>query len=710
MLKFIKVIGLVLLTLVAILIVSGYFYIKNFDLNEYKHFVTSLVQKELGRELVIKGNASIGISFSPTLIVEDVELANPAWSKNPSMIKVKKLELKFSLKPLLEKQIVLDKVIFDNPQIFLEKSIDNKVNWDFSIPKQKSANNLSDVSDVKTITMAKNNSANKNPMSVILAGFSLKNFAINNGLVSYVDAKNNQNYDVILKSIVMSAPSVTEPMNAEFDVVYDNKELAGQLKIGSIKQLMNKENPYPIDLKAEVLGVNVAVNGVVTDILSGDIGYSFKTNIVNPVANLGMPEVKLDAVIAGSADKIKVDISGLNSGNSKLSGVVNVNLTNEKPYISADISSPNIDIPNISQSLKIASYIPSFISSANASKLVPNTEVDYGILNMLNSVINVKIDNFVIDDGLVAKNVSAKISVVNGVLDIRPLNLGFGQGVVSASVYANANNQTVKIKINSEGIRLQDLHKEFLVSNKHDFGVLSGGDLLLDVNLSTSGKTYNQLYEKLDGTSVVLLSPSKIQSGDLNFMTGNFITQLLKALNINVKKETSIKLKCGVIRSNFGQGKINFPNGIALHSSKLNLISNGSISLINDKINFNIKPFSGKVIDTNVAQALASFVSVKGVLNKPKIGVNEKEALKTLVGAFATGGVSYLGSKLILEAETAPCYTALEGTRYQSMVPKPSKTERVKTDVTKGASKTIDKSIARINNTANDVINIFKGF
>ena len=106
-----KIFGIIFLGLILLVGIPGYYFIRNFDLNKYKSYASEIVEEQLGRKFSINGEASIGISLVPTLILEDVELANPSWASQPQMVKVKKLELKFALLPLLRKQVVIDKAV-----------------------------------------------------------------------------------------------------------------------------------------------------------------------------------------------------------------------------------------------------------------------------------------------------------------------------------------------------------------------------------------------------------------------------------------------------------------------------------------------------------------------------------------------------------------------------------------------------------------------
>ena len=81
------------------------FFLKNFDLNKYKSYAAKIVYEHTGRKLDVKGDASLGISLIPTLIINDVTLSNPSWAKNPQMAEIGSLELKFSLLPLFKNRL-----------------------------------------------------------------------------------------------------------------------------------------------------------------------------------------------------------------------------------------------------------------------------------------------------------------------------------------------------------------------------------------------------------------------------------------------------------------------------------------------------------------------------------------------------------------------------------------------------------------------------
>ena len=104
-----------------------------------------------------------------------------------------------------------------------------------------------------------------------------------------------------------------------------------------------------------------------------------------------------------------------------------------------------------------------------------------------------------------------------------------------------------------------------------------------------------------------------------------------------------------------------------------------------------------------------SFIKIKGTLTDPKIALDDAQAVQALIGVAATGGTAYLGSKLVLDADSSPCYTALAGTPYQSRFPAPSKASQATQDVYQDTQKVINDSVKDIKGAAKDILGILSG-
>ena len=697
MAKFFKVIFSLVLILLLVVIVGGYIFIKTFDFNKYKGYVTELASKELGRELVINGDASIGLSLTPTIVIEDVELANAPWAANPQMVKIESLEVQFSLLPLLKKQIEISNINLIKPQIFLEVAANGEQNWVFKLPTnteaqpQAAAEVATPSAEVKEVNSA----------GVALVGLAAKSVTINDGLVVYDDKGNKT--ELQINSIALALPSLDDEINLKFDVVLNAQQIKGSLIAGSVNNFLNNQSSYPINLAVNAYGVDVSTQGTLSNILS-NLSYNLNTNIYNPAGNFNAPETTLIAQISGDLKNVTVDISTLNVVNNLIRGKLSANIAGKIPYINADLTSDKFDLTAFNQNSNMAWQMPSLIDAAYASELVPDTKIPFEMLNLVNADVKLAIGTLIIDAGMQANNVNLTASLNNGVLKVNPLKLGFGGGVIDAILGVNAKAQELSLKMTGKNVLLQQLHQEFQVAGADDFGITSGGNIDLDINLVGQGATARQLVNDLSGQVIAILNKSVVQTGKLKFLTSNFINQLLDVLQVKRTAAKQIDLNCAVVRSDIKGGKANFPKGIAISSKQMTVVGDGHINLLNDKIDFSIKP---NITDLNVVQAIASFIKVQGTLTSPKLALDNSSTAKAIIGVAATGGTSYLGSQL-LQVDSSPCYTALKGTSYQNRFPAPSGVAATTQGAYQDAEKQIDNSIKDLKNTAKNIINIFK--
>ena len=84
---FVKLVMKIIIVVLLIVVVGGFIFIRNFDLNKYKPYISELVYEQTGRTLEINGEAKLALSFIPTLVLNDVSLSNAEWGAYPQMVR-----------------------------------------------------------------------------------------------------------------------------------------------------------------------------------------------------------------------------------------------------------------------------------------------------------------------------------------------------------------------------------------------------------------------------------------------------------------------------------------------------------------------------------------------------------------------------------------------------------------------------------------------
>ena len=696
-------IGIFMLLIVSIAI-GSYVFLKNFDLNKYKTLIEQIVYEQTGRKLIVKGEASLGISLIPTLIINDISFSNPTWAINPQMAEIGSLELKFSLLPLLKKQIIIDRAIVNNAQIYLETTSSGKNNWIFeqikktepTVKKTGLINGLliktAHAEEVKTSTPK---------ILDILTDIAAHEVSINNSRVYYI-SEQEEKISLQINNLTLSTEGINAPINIDWDIILNDINIVGQGTTGSLSGIFSISSPWPMNVDVEALNIKTSITANVYDILNKPRA-EFSINLYNPAGNFNAPETTL--IGSGNVDleKISLNISSLDIVNNVVSGSLAADISGKVPYIAADLYSKYINLEIFNPAKPTAFILPEIVSSAQASELIPDEKIPYDLLQKINGNFHFNIDKLVINDDFSFNDVQLTAFLDQGVLKITPLQMRFGKGLVNVNAVVKASNQSLTLKIDTQDLLLQQLHQEFQIKGKNDFGVIQGGKTQVYADIQGQGSTYRSLINSLSGQILAAVEDTEIQSGTLSFLSGSIIKQVLDLLKIDTTKSKKVDLKCAVVRGDINNGHINFPKGIALDSDRLSIVSGGTINMHNDEIKLSLNAYGSGATDINIMQTLSSLIEIKGTLQNPKVVLDKSGALKTIAGLAA--GPAYAGADMFFDRDPAPCNTALKGTIWQDHFPAASMVRGAAYDTYKGASDVVTNSVDAAGDAAKAISN-----
>jgi uncharacterized protein involved in outer membrane biogenesis len=123
-------IGIAALVMIT-LAVGAYLILASYDYNKLKPRIAQAVKDATGRELTLGGAVKLAIGFSPSLVVEDVMLANAPWASQPQMIKADELQVQVELLPLLIGAVELERIVLMDVKVLLQTDAKGRNNWEF---------------------------------------------------------------------------------------------------------------------------------------------------------------------------------------------------------------------------------------------------------------------------------------------------------------------------------------------------------------------------------------------------------------------------------------------------------------------------------------------------------------------------------------------------------------------------------------------------
>lgn len=694
--KAIKIILISIISLCVIAFVAAYIALTQIDFNRYKETIVKVVRNTTGRELTI-GDIQVKASFNPTIEVKNVTFSNAKWAKSPMMVRADSVDLGFAIVPLLRKEIVVDMFKLSGAVVNLEEGADGKVNWDFQLPEvaaNKTVQNYKYFSLVKSARAAEievqNNAAD------FLSSLVVKQVALENVKINYTNkSSKTESYDIEYLNL-------DEDVDGNIDFKFDvNKGLYnGHGKIGAL-ELLSSSSGYPVKAELDVMGIKAKVEAMLFDVL-GNIRFDGTAEASGFMGkNSGYKETA-DIAFKGDLKKVSAQVNSVNVAGNEVKGTIEADLSAKIPVITAVLNSPKIDIASFNKTMKSVQNLV-LIPSVYATTLVPAQAIPYGALSGVNAKADVTVSQMVNAGVVLANDLNMNAKVNGGVATVKILRGTVADGRVTADLNVNAQNRAINLNADISKLNLIKLMKA-LKADSETFNFISGSNTDVHIKLKGNGNTYADVVDTLDGQVIAIVNKSELHLGNIGLMKGNIISQLFDTLKLT-KGNDNLNLSCAVVRSDIQNGKAQFPNGIVLNADKFTLVANGDINLKNDKISVSIKPFAGKLTDTNIAKALSSLVKLTGTLQNPKIGIDSANAVKTIVGV-TTGGPVYLGAQMLLENDGSPCYTALQGTGYETMFSKP---ENIIQSTTGDVGQILDDSVGVVKDTTKGLLNLLSG-
>ncbi|MEZ5956956.1 MAG: AsmA family protein [Hyphomonadaceae bacterium] len=213
------------------------------------------VEAATGRDLTINGN--VGVSYWPVLGLkaQDVTLSNVEGGRAASFIAADEIDIGVELQPLLNRQVNVRRLVFQRPQVALEVDANGQPNW---LLRPAPSTTSPPPTTVPT-------PAPEGPVDV--SRTSLRSVRINDGEISFFDARRGAGWVVGEVDITTALTSLDAPMRAEGTLRYNDREVQIDATIARPGAAFRGElTPLVLNIDGELLtaefrGQTVATSG-----------------------------------------------------------------------------------------------------------------------------------------------------------------------------------------------------------------------------------------------------------------------------------------------------------------------------------------------------------------------------------------------------------------------------------------------------------------
>lgn len=374
--------------------------------------------------------------------------------------------------------------------------------------------------------------------------------------------------------------------------------------------------------------------------------------------------VSLNAQLNISANNINAKKIKLNIGKNDLTGEVTVNMSKNKPVITANLSSQLLDIdsllpPTKKQDRKNKQNTEQKKTDTNnrlfSTEPLPNLDA----LDSFNATVHYQINNLTANNQYI-KNIWLDLTIDEGQLQLKPLTLDFADGKIKTELILS-EEEYLRFQTSIEIQKLSYDRLMAILGTKE----YASGDLDAEIHLQGMGDSVSTLMAGLNGQIRITA-----EDGNLNRNAIQLLSTNLSSLIPFTDKSDRQKIRCAVIHFNINNG-IAETHALVLDTGIVSALGSGKINLATETLSLHIDPRSKR---TSVMKLALVPLNVEGPLTSPSITpdaagttISATNKAAHLSIAFATGGISLVAEGFTDEMwkqfidDTDYCELALTG-------------------------------------------------
>ncbi len=422
------------------------------------------------------------------------------------------------------------------------------------------------------------------------------------------------------------------------------------------------------DAKLELQG-NANVNGIVGNAIKINIDAKKLDSVAQFLQTDFSPYLpaKIDADIETSNHALNLKLLSLQSKDSDIEGVTNINWSNEVVKIDGKLSSNFLDLSPIMQTAENTDEQKqkneNNATEDKEEKIFSDERIDWSWLDSFAINFDMGIAELVASDN-VFNNVKVNVALGDGALTIKPFQALFADGSIQSVLQMDKVGDAVKLNTQLDAINLS-----LAALGAAGDSVLEGGTTDVVFNLNGQGQSLHQIMSSLNGEIVAEVQKATVKNDTFELIGTDFILELLSMLNPFMKEDETTELECAAAKFTAKDGVFTSHNQLAVETTKMKIVGGGVIDMSTEQLEVGFSPIAKKGFGVNVG-SLVKFVRLGGTLSNPHPEADPVGLLKSgaaIGAALSTGGLSLLVDGLFKRVANAgsACNQALQDPKLE---------------------------------------------
>ena len=594
--------------------------------------VNRYVSEKTERKFEITRRLDVGLGLrGATIKLDGVEFANPAWARDPYLVRTERAEFDIRFWPLLTGKVVIPRIVLTSPTVGLQMEEDGRRTWALG-------KDTSDQGTVPEIGL------------VQVDGGTVDFLASHLGVDLHAD-------------IDFDSGAGEMPLGFKIKGTYRKQPLTAEGRTGNVLQLTSAgQPPFPLRIDASAGQTRLRAAGTVAS-LDGLDGIDAKVDLrgqtlgaLFPLLGLALPDTSPYAInvhVTKQGALWKGDELKGKLGLSDIAGEMTFDQAQKIPALKGELRSSVMDMDDLGPLIGLPPTARSASSvegvsapavakrtSGSSDKILPTATLDLERLSAMNADVKytaARIQNvrdIPLDKG------SVHVVLKEGVLTLDPLDLGVAGGKLSGAIRIDSTQTPADIRasLDIRGLQLNRMIPK-VESTKSSFSSLAGR-----INLSGRGNSVSEWLGSASG-DVAALTGSGRFSNLLLEVAGLDGGEIIKFL---LGGDNNVSMRCAALAFDVNKGVMS-GREIVFDTTDTVFYATGNANLGTERMDFVINP---EPKDMSILSLRTPLV-IGGSFADPSVGVKPVPLAARGLAALALGAINPLLA-LAATIETGP--------------------------------------------------------
>jgi uncharacterized protein involved in outer membrane biogenesis len=595
----------------AVVLALGLFLLL-FDWNLLRGPIGAFASARLGREVVLAGDLDAQPwSLRPSATVNGLSIGDPDWAGEGKTIQIERLTIQMELLPLFRGRTILSRLELTRPVARLQRDAEGRATWDFSKPGE-----ASDPVDLPAI----------------------RRFIIEGGQLEVIDAQRGLRFAGGVEASEVRGGDAGFALTGDGNL---NGEVFRLRVNGGPLINVNPDEPYPFDADIRAGATRVTAKGALPEPFDlGRFGLDLTAEGPDLARLYGLtglalpntPPYRLSGRLVREGKIYRLDDLGGRLGDSDLSGRLRVDVTQARPFLSADLRSRRLDLDDLAT---LFGGAPSTGSGETASaaqeemaqqlraqqRLFPDATLDVQRIRSMDAELTYRADAIEAPN-LPLRGARVSLTLEDGFLDAQEVVFSLPQGAFAGRISLDARPD---VPITDLDMRLTRARLEQLLPAGEGGVAPLSGDLVGRVKLRGAGASVHRAFANAEGEALLVVPQGEIRAAFAELIGIN-VTRGLGLLLTDDQSRAPVR--CAVAHFKGRQGVLR-ATSIVFDTGPVLGRGEGEIDLGRERIDFRL---DGEPKEPRLIRLMAP-VTVSGPMLAPQVGVEA-------AGAIAQGGLA----------------------------------------------------------------------